>query len=296
MATSEARVEANRRNAVHSTGPKTEAGKAKSRRNALKHGLTAEVIIPEAEAAEVETKFRTMRAELQPSTMLADELVRQIAKYSVRVRRCEIEETARLTERVKKAMAEAAIPEGATDEEIAEIRAHAADLALFDPSPEAERARKYEAAAQRAFFRAIQEFRRVEAAPKPVSAVEQTLKAMGPLASFLKPGGLDRLDGAEAGRDHPQAAPPGRRNPRLRASRSSRSRSGSPADRARSANIDENPAGGRPADGRRSAHRGGSRGNVNVGCVETHPRLDIGERAYSNARRQKSVSGANGPS
>jgi hypothetical protein len=42
-------------------------------------------------------------------------------------------------------------------------RAAAADLALFDPSPEAERARRYEAASQRGFLRDLKEFRRVEA-------------------------------------------------------------------------------------------------------------------------------------
>ena len=37
---SAARVAANRRNAQLSTGPRTAEGKARSRRNALKHGLT----------------------------------------------------------------------------------------------------------------------------------------------------------------------------------------------------------------------------------------------------------------
>ena len=35
------RIEANRRNAKHSTGPKTPAGKFRSSRNSLKHGLEA---------------------------------------------------------------------------------------------------------------------------------------------------------------------------------------------------------------------------------------------------------------
>ena len=39
MTTSMARVEANRRNAARSTGPKTEEGKAKSRLNAFQHGM-----------------------------------------------------------------------------------------------------------------------------------------------------------------------------------------------------------------------------------------------------------------
>jgi len=35
-------IEANRRNARHSTGPITEEGKLRSRRNAVRNGLTAE--------------------------------------------------------------------------------------------------------------------------------------------------------------------------------------------------------------------------------------------------------------
>ncbi len=52
MIVSEARREANRRNARLSTGPRTEAGKDRSRRNALTHGLSAEVVrLPEDEPA-----------------------------------------------------------------------------------------------------------------------------------------------------------------------------------------------------------------------------------------------------
>ena len=40
---SEKRLEANRRNALHSTGPRTEAGRNRSRMNALRHGLTGQV-------------------------------------------------------------------------------------------------------------------------------------------------------------------------------------------------------------------------------------------------------------
>lgn len=39
--TSKAKIEANRRNALKSTGPRSKFGKSRSSRNALKHGLTA---------------------------------------------------------------------------------------------------------------------------------------------------------------------------------------------------------------------------------------------------------------
>jgi hypothetical protein len=44
--------EANRRNALRSTGPTSEEGKGRSRRNAVRHGLTAETVIASLEDAE----------------------------------------------------------------------------------------------------------------------------------------------------------------------------------------------------------------------------------------------------
>ena len=43
--TSLRQIQANRRNALRSTGPTTEAGKERSRRNAVRHGLCAETVI-----------------------------------------------------------------------------------------------------------------------------------------------------------------------------------------------------------------------------------------------------------
>ena len=50
--TSYRQIEANRRNAHKSTGPKTVTGKQASRSNAVRHGLMAETVIGALEDAE----------------------------------------------------------------------------------------------------------------------------------------------------------------------------------------------------------------------------------------------------
>jgi hypothetical protein len=64
-----AQLTANRANAQHSTGPRTDAGKSASRFNALKHGLDAEsVVIPGENAAEYDALVRDYHASLHPAT------------------------------------------------------------------------------------------------------------------------------------------------------------------------------------------------------------------------------------
>jgi hypothetical protein len=50
--TSFRQIESNCRNALRSTGPKTEAGKQRSSKNAVRHGLTAETVIEPLEDPE----------------------------------------------------------------------------------------------------------------------------------------------------------------------------------------------------------------------------------------------------
>lgn len=81
-------IAANRANAKRSTGPRTEAGKARSRLNSWKHGLTAKEILAGHEAP---SKFEALRAELwqqfQPEEGLESVLVDLMAGYAWRLRR-----------------------------------------------------------------------------------------------------------------------------------------------------------------------------------------------------------------
>ena len=66
--TSQARIDANRRNAQLSTGPTSDSGKELSRRNALKHGLSGRgVVLPEREAEAVNARVAVWRDSLTPS-------------------------------------------------------------------------------------------------------------------------------------------------------------------------------------------------------------------------------------
>jgi len=162
MPASEAQIRANRENSKKSTGPVTEEGKNTSRANALKHGLTATKVLPEREAAEVQRRYRTYCAELNPSGEVGYALVLRAATLSARMERCVEYETAVLTDRVRQAEAAFVPPEGVDDAEAMRLRQEAGKRALFDPSKEAQLARQYEAAAERGFFRSLKELRQHE--------------------------------------------------------------------------------------------------------------------------------------
>ncbi len=86
---SAARLQANRRNAQLSSGPKTPEGKARSRANAVKHGLTgAGIALPSEDAAAIEARFLTMQEDFAPSTLGGALLIHLAALMSVRIERC----------------------------------------------------------------------------------------------------------------------------------------------------------------------------------------------------------------
>jgi hypothetical protein len=97
MAT-EKQIIANQKNAKHSTGPRTESGKRRSRRNAIRHGLTAETVIGILEdAADYKAFERAIKTDYSPQTAIEGQLVTRLASLLWRLRRAVIVESGLLT-------------------------------------------------------------------------------------------------------------------------------------------------------------------------------------------------------
>jgi len=107
MIASDARIAANRANALRSTGPRTAEGKERSRGNALKHGMTgAGIALPREDADRVERRLAGFEAHFRPATEAGLALARRAAMLSVRVERCAVQEAAALSTRVRHAEAD----------------------------------------------------------------------------------------------------------------------------------------------------------------------------------------------
>jgi len=98
---SPARIEANRKNALKSTGPKTAEGKSRSRLNGLIHGLRARtVVLPGEDEQEYNRRCEDMARQLRPANALEATLVETLVASSWRLGRCRRAEKAALTQQV----------------------------------------------------------------------------------------------------------------------------------------------------------------------------------------------------
>src|SRR3954471_24276943 len=107
MACSPERLAANRLDCLKSKGPVSPGGKARSRLNSTKHGLTgAGLALPVEDQAQVEARFKALGEDLN----LADErdrlLGERVALLSLRLDRCARYEAAALTELIRTAVAD----------------------------------------------------------------------------------------------------------------------------------------------------------------------------------------------
>jgi hypothetical protein len=92
--TSLRQIEANRRNALNSTGPKSELGKKRSRCNAMRHGLTAETVIQFLEDEQDYKEFElSVTSDFDARTAVERELVLRLAGLLWRLRRATAIET-----------------------------------------------------------------------------------------------------------------------------------------------------------------------------------------------------------
>ena len=85
---SEQQKAANQANAQKSTGPKTEAGKAVSRHNAMTHGLTGEILLHYGESPDAYEKLRRdYFQEFAPAGPYETEMVERLVSIDWRLRR-----------------------------------------------------------------------------------------------------------------------------------------------------------------------------------------------------------------
>jgi hypothetical protein len=116
---SERKLEANRANALKSTGPRTEAGKARSARNATRHGLLAEAASLLAEPnQELESLLDNYRTDFRPASTHEEMLVRELAVSDWRLRQITRTETGLMS--------------------VSMQQAHKSTLQPDEPDPEAE--------------------------------------------------------------------------------------------------------------------------------------------------------------
>src|SRR5580704_16653711 len=82
------RTRANRANARHSTGPRTESGKQRSSLNALRHGLTARTaLLPTEDADAYQRHIQQFLDEYAPATPTETQLAHEIANTAWRLNR-----------------------------------------------------------------------------------------------------------------------------------------------------------------------------------------------------------------
>jgi hypothetical protein len=100
MATA-AQIEANRRNSLRSTGPRTRSGKDRSKLNALVHGCRAEILVlPTEDPGLFEDRSCTWRLSLKPRNPAEEYMVDRMASLAWKGERIDRAQMAQLSKRV----------------------------------------------------------------------------------------------------------------------------------------------------------------------------------------------------
>lgn len=168
MAT-EKQIEANRKNAQLSTGPRTPEGKSNVSMNALKHGLRAEEfqLLPTEKPEEFAARLDGWNRFYNPANPVEADMVHKAVILSWLVDRALYYEGSYLSERVMGAI-------DASERDGLDLQAtiRAADLASYDPSPEGEKRRRYQFALRRDLHRSLGELSKLPARPpQPIDGI-----------------------------------------------------------------------------------------------------------------------------
>ena len=163
-----AQVEANRRNAQSSTGPRTEEGKARSRANGVRHGLRAEkILVMDEDPAEYAEYRQGMLDSLRPEDPLEYTLAERVVAQGWRLKRAERAEAALLNRDMGKAhhIAMNELPpqhRQRWDEEPDSILVGIVlGESMSGPSNSYETLRRYERSIERGFYAALHELRAI---------------------------------------------------------------------------------------------------------------------------------------
>jgi hypothetical protein len=104
MPSSQARIDANRRNSARSTGPRTARGRERSKYNALKHGMRARTdVLPTEDPAEFEERLAEILRDAAPRNVFEYLLARQIARATWQQDRAVRVQTARISRLIEEA-------------------------------------------------------------------------------------------------------------------------------------------------------------------------------------------------
>ncbi len=100
--TSQKRIDANRKNAQRSTGPRTPEGKSRSRFNGLQHGLAATVpVLPGEDPAAFQARVDAVMDSFAPQNQVEVELLERVAATSLSLDRATRAEVARLSHKIR---------------------------------------------------------------------------------------------------------------------------------------------------------------------------------------------------
>ena len=151
-------IEANRRNAQKSTGPKTEQGKAKSKFNALKHGMTAEVaVLPHEDKISYEELRQATIESYQPANGVELMLVELIAGNYWRLLRARRVETATLDLHIRAYKRRHGVSTAASIDDDCGIA-----TAFADPDNGLDNINRYQTTVERAYLRAVEALQKAQ--------------------------------------------------------------------------------------------------------------------------------------